>query len=395
MDILSTATLLYVTQSRQENLDKLIGHRFTEAFSWRQYFKRVIVLCYSSTKNYLYRKIYDNAYLIGIPFDLAPSTVKSVSNLVRNYLNMWSFLFKLTKVVKIDIIRLENLVISGPQVYILSKIKKIPHVLWLGGYERKAMFSKYKKNLLTWFISRIIILFEIVILKNANFVYPVSDELVELTEKRNVRNKFYSPNYVDLSKFNDKHPQNYLNSKEKLELLYVGRFEEEKGLKILLNAIKILYNESNKFELNLVGDGLLKEWILNFIKRNKIKNVKLLGTFDYSDMPKLYNEADIFVLPSLTEGSPGSVIEAMGCGTASICTAVGECPKIIKNGENGILIKPGNPQELANAILNLVNNKDLIEKLRKKGRISALKRTKDYRKIHKFVYEQVLKTFNA
>jgi len=395
MTFLSTSTLVYVTQTRQENLDKLIGHRFAEAFLWRKYFKRVIVLCYSSSRNYLFKKVYDNAYIIGIPFDLTPSTFKSVFNLGRNYLNLLSFLFKLTKVVKINIIRLENLVMSGPQVYIFSKIKKIPHVIWLGGYERKAMFAKYKKNLLTWLISRIIILLEIVILKNANFVYPVSDELVELTDKRNIKNKIYTPNYVDLSKFNDMHPKDYLDSKKRISILYVGRFEEEKGLKVLLNAIKILSNESDRFELNMVGFGSLKDWILNFIKGNKINNVKLLGIFDHGDMPKLYNQADIFVLPSLTEGSPGSVIEAMGCGTASICTAVGECPNIITNRENGILIKPGSPDLLASAILNLINNRELINKFRKNGRISALKRTKDYIKIHKYVYEKILKSPNV
>ncbi|MFX1392820.1 MAG: glycosyltransferase family 4 protein [Promethearchaeota archaeon] len=395
MDNLSTSTLLYVTQTRQENLDKLIGHRFAEAFSWREYFRRVIVLCYSSTKNYLFRKLFENSYIIAIPFDLSTSTFKTIFNLFKNYLNLFSFLFKLTKVVKIDIIRLENIIISGPQVYLFSKIKKIPHVLWLGGYERKAMFAKYKKNLLTWLISRIIILFELVIFKNANFVYPVSDELLELSNKRNIKNKFYSPNYVDLSKFKDMRLQNYLNSKKKINLLYVGRFEEEKGLRVLLKAIKILLKENDKFELNLVGDGSLRDWILNFLRENKINNVKLLGIFDHNDMPKLYNQADIFILPSLTEGSPGSVIEAMGCGTASICTAVGECPKIINNGEDGILIEPGNPQILANAILSLISNTELIQKFRKNGRISALKRTKDYIKIHKYVYEKILKSSNV
>ena len=391
MDILSSSTLLYVTQTRQDDLDKLIGHRFTEAFSWCKFFKRVIVICYSSSNLYLYKKIYDNGYLIGIPFDLSPSTFKSVFNLGKNYLNLALFLFKLIKTVKIDIIRLENIVISGPPVLILNKVKKIPHVIWLGGYERKAVFSKYNKNLLTWFFARLIVLFELIILKNANFVYPVSDELMDLAKKRNIKNKIYSPNYVDLSIFNDNHPKLNPNSKSKIKVLYVGRFEEEKGLKVLLNAIKILSKESSKFDLLLVGDGSLKDWIIDFINKNKIKNIKILGTFDYSQMPQIYNQADIFILPSHTEGSPGSVIEAMGCGTASICTAVGECPKIISNGENGLLIPPGDPKAMSDAILSLINNRSLIEEFRKKGREAALKRTSNYTKIHKFVYEQILK----
>ncbi len=395
MDIINNSTLLYVTQTRQDNLEKLIGHRFTEAFSWCKFFKNVIVLCYTSSNRYLYKKIYDNGYLIGIPFDLSSSTFKSVFNLGKNYLNLSIFLFKITKIAKVNIIRLENLVISGPSVYILSKIKKIPHVIWLGGYERKAVFAKYKKNLITWFIGKLIILFETIILKNANFVYPVSNELMELVEKRNIKNKIHSPNYVDLSVFTDEHTSTNLHSEKKVQVLYVGRFEEEKGLRVLMNAIKLIMNESDKFDLLLVGDGTLKNWIKNFITKNKIKNVKLLGTFDYSEMPKIYNQADIFILPSHTEGSPGCIIEALGCGTAAICTEVGECPKIIKNGENGILIPPGEPKAMADAIMRLINNKNLIEKYRKNGRISALKRTKNYIKIHKFVYEKILLIFNA
>ena len=390
MDVLNTSTLLYVTQSRQENLDKLIGHRFSEALSWRNSFKKVIILFYSSTNNYLFKKIFNNAYMIGVPFDLSPSTLRSIFNLGRNYLNLSLFLFKLTKKIKIDIIRLENLVISGPSVFLISKIKKIPQVLWLGGYERKAIFAKYKKNLLTWFITKFITLFETLILRNVNFIYPVSDELLEIVKKRNVKNYFLSPNYVDLSVFIDNHRDDIF-SKEIISLLYVGRFEEEKGIKILLRAIKILSKKNLKFELILVGDGVLKEWIINFTELYKIKNVRMLGLIDYKDMPNIYNMADIFVLPSLTEGSPGSIIEAMGCGTAIICTAVGECPKIIKNGQNGLIVEPGKPQIFADAILDLMNNRHLINKFKKTGRISAINRTKNYMKLHKFVYEKILK----
>jgi glycosyltransferase involved in cell wall biosynthesis len=393
MTNLSTSTLLYVTQTRQENLDKLIGHRFTEAFSWRKYFKRVIVICYSSSKDYLFKKIYNNSYLVGIPFDLASTTSKTVCNLGKNYMNLFIFLLKLKKKLEINVIRLENIVISGLPVFLFCKLMKIPYVLWLGGYERRAVFAKYKKNLVTWLITKIIVLLETIILRYANFVYPVSDELCELIEKRNIKNAYLSPNYIDLSKFKDHHLNNR-NSKDKIPILYVGRFEEEKGIKVLLNSIKILFNERNKFDLLLVGNGRLKNWIKNFIKKNKIENIRFLGLLDYDEMPQIYNQAEIFVLPSLTEGSPGSLIEAMGCGTVPICTAVGVCPNIIKNGENGILIEPGNPQELANAILKLINNRELIKNFRKNGRISALRRTKNYITIHKFVYEQILKPFN-
>ena len=106
---------------------------------------------------------------------------------------------------------------------------------------------------------------------------------------------------------------------------------------------------------------------------------------------EIYGSADIFILPSFTEGSPASLIEAMSCGVASIATAVGESKKYISDGETGILISPGDPKELAKAIKLLIHNRALIDKFGKSGRTSIIKYTKNYTRIHKFVYEQILK----
>ena len=391
MDLLSRSTILYINQVRQDNFEVLVGKGFSEALSWRNYFKTIIFVCYSSTKNLLYKKLYNNFYLIGIPFEISPSTFKSIISLGKNFLNLFLFLFRLKKLVKIDIIRMENLLISGPSVYLISRLKnKIPYVIWLGGHERDSLFIKYGKNFITLLLSKVIILLEKIILKNANFVFPVTDELMDLADKRNVKNKILSPNFVDLAKFKDTRSKNSIISKKKIKILYVGRFEEEKGIRVLLNAIRILSNESEIIELLMVGHGSLRDWVENFIKENKIKNVSILGIFGHEEMPRVYNSADIFILPSYTEGSPASLIEAMSCGTPSIATAVGESKKIIKNGENGILITPGDPNKLSEAIRHLLYNRDLLEKFSENGRISIQKYTKNYTKIHKYVYEKIL-----
>lgn len=390
MDVLSKSTILYVNQVRQESFEKLIGKGFSEAFSWRKFFKYIIFICYSSTGKFLYKRLYSNCFLIGIPFDLSSSTIKSFFNIGKNYLKLYIYLFRFTKKIQIDIIRMENLLLSGLPVYLISKLKKIPYVIWLGGFERKSLFIKYQKNFFTWVLSKLIVLLEKIILKNANFVFPVTEELMDLAKIRNVKNKFLSPNYVDILKFKDMRSKDELYENKRIQALYVGRFEEEKGIKVLLETIKIFSNGKDKIEFNLVGDGSLKEWITIFIKKNKLKNVKLLGIFDHEEMPKLYNMADIFILPSYTEGSPASLIEAMSCGTVSIATAVGLSKKLIKNGENGILVLPGDPHKIAEAIKNLINNWDLIRKYRENAKITILKYTRNYTKIHKFVYEKIL-----
>ena len=390
MDLLKKSTILYLNQARQENFEILIGKGFSEALSWRRDFKRIIFLCYSLKNEPIYKRKYENCYLIGLPFDLSTNAIKSVFNLGKNYLNLFLFMYRLTKIVQIDIIRMENLLLSGLPVFLINKIRKIPYLIWLGGYERKSLNIKYGKTIFTLLLSYLIILLEKVILRHSRFVLPVTEELMDLAEKRKVKNKIISPNYVDLTIFKNNRNKKSDNSEEKIQLLFVGRFEEEKGIKTLLKANKILLKKRDNFELSLIGDGSLKGWIKDYIMNNNIKNVKFLGKFDHSSMPALYNKADIFILPSYTEGSPASLLEAMSCGTPSIATSVGLCKKIIKNGENGILVPPGDPNKISEAINNIMKNKNLQEKLSKNGRGSIIKYTKNYFKIHKYVYEKIL-----
>ena len=135
------STILYINQVRQDNFEKLIGKGFSEAFHWHNYFKKVIFICYSTTRDFLFKKQYANCYLLGIPFDLSPSTFESIISLGKNYLRLFMYLYKLTKLINIDIIRLENLLLSGPSVYLISKLKKIPYIIWLGGFERKSFLT--------------------------------------------------------------------------------------------------------------------------------------------------------------------------------------------------------------------------------------------------------------
>ncbi|MFX1385144.1 MAG: glycosyltransferase [Promethearchaeota archaeon] len=391
MGILDTSTILYINQVRQENFEKLIGKGFSEALSWRNVFKKIIFLCYSTSNKQLYSKLYDNFYLIGLPFDLSKSLYKTLFNLGRNYFNFLLFLFQISKITNINIIRMENILLSGPVVFLFSKIKKIPYVIWFGGNEREALYIKYKKNLFTWLITKLIVVLEKIILRNANFVFPVTDDLLNLAKKRNVKNMLLSPNFLDMAKFKKLNLKR--ESNENIRLLYVGRFEEEKGIKVLLETIKLLSKKFNKFELSMVGDGSLKEWVINYITWNQISNVKILGTFNHDDMPVIYNSADIFILPSYTEGSPASLLEAMSCGAASIATSVGDCTKIIKNGENGLLIPPGDPKLMANALIKLIENKELRAQFSRKGKTSIEKYTRNYEKIHKYVYLELLKLF--
>jgi len=144
----------------------------------------------------------------------------------------------------------------------------------------------------------------------------------------------------------------------------VGRFVPFKGHKVLLEATKIACEKRNGLKIAIAGDGPLKEELLAEAKRMDLGGkVFFLGFVD--DTRELFFDADMFVLPSLNEPFGIVVLEAMAARLPVIATRAGGVLDIIKEGE-GILVEPGDPQELADNILALagdqVRRDQLIDK---------------------------------
>jgi len=149
------------------------------------------------------------------------------------------------------------------------------------------------------------------------------------------------------------------------DILFVGRLVREKGIEILLKAIKILKGEySRKLKIAIVGDGELKENLNNLTAELGVnREVKFLGV--RKDVKELMVSSKIFVLPSRWEGFGIVIIEAMSNMLPVIATNVGGIPELIEDGKDGILVPPENPKALARAISNLLENEELREKLSK------------------------------
>lgn len=147
------------------------------------------------------------------------------------------------------------------------------------------------------------------------------------------------------------------------DILFVGRLTKQKGVEILLKAIKILKNEySRNLKIAIVGEGELKENLNNLtVELGVNKEVKFLGV--RKDIKELMASSKIFVLPSRWEGFGIVIIEAMSNMLPIIATSVGGIPEIIENGKDGILIPPENPKALTRAIDSLLENGKLREKL--------------------------------
>jgi glycosyltransferase involved in cell wall biosynthesis len=147
-------------------------------------------------------------------------------------------------------------------------------------------------------------------------------------------------------------------------LLYVGNLYRLKGVEYLIKAVKIVKQKHN-IQLDIVGDGNDEERLKEMVDNEELTPcVNFLGHIPHSQaLIRLYRSSDIFVLPSLTEGVPSVVLEAMTLGLPVIATSVGSVPYIISHEENGLLVSPRNPDEIADNITRLIENPSLREKI--------------------------------
>jgi glycosyltransferase involved in cell wall biosynthesis len=152
------------------------------------------------------------------------------------------------------------------------------------------------------------------------------------------------------------------------KVIFTGRLVPNKGIIELIQAFRLVVDVVADAELMIVGDGILKEKLVNLTRELGIADrVEFKGMVPHEDIATCNNQCDIFVFPSYNEGAPRSVGEAMACGLPLITTNIGIMKEIIRNGENGLFIT-WEPKDIAEKILLLLQNKDLREKIAANGR---------------------------
>jgi glycosyltransferase involved in cell wall biosynthesis len=161
-------------------------------------------------------------------------------------------------------------------------------------------------------------------------------------------------------------------------LLSVGRLDPEKGVIYLIQAVdKLVANGNVHIILDIVGTGREEQSLRSQVrKRGLAQNVHFAGYVSHGrQLLNLYRKSDIYIQPSLTEGWPQTLFEAMACGVPVVATRVGGIPFLIKDGENGLLIEPASPREISEAVKRLVSNAELRERLVRNGFVTARNHT--------------------
>lgn len=163
----------------------------------------------------------------------------------------------------------------------------------------------------------------------------------------------------------------YKNSKI---ILFVGRLNEQKGVEYLIKAMAIVNKRMKNSKLLIIGEGSYKKKLQKISDSLNPGNIEFLGSISQRELADYYNTADALVLPSVTsrigtEGLGLVLLEAMSCGTPVIGTNTGGIPTIIKNNQTGLLVGEKNENELGSAILRILSDDKLKQKLSKNGKI--------------------------
>ncbi|MFH0734339.1 MAG: glycosyltransferase family 4 protein [bacterium] len=195
-------------------------------------------------------------------------------------------------------------------------------------------------------------------------IFTLSSKVIVLSQKEELfYHSFYKiktsklaiiKNAINLNPvINDLKDENILN------ILYIGRLDFNKGLKYIVLALQQLIG-TLEFNFYIAGDGKDKTAFLALCEKLIPFNYKYLGVVDGTIKEQLFRSAHIFVLPSLFEGLPYSLIEAMAYKLVPIVTEVGSIPELVVDNFNGYFVPQKSYVEISECIKKLSNNKKMM-----------------------------------
>jgi glycosyltransferase involved in cell wall biosynthesis len=226
-------------------------------------------------------------------------------------------------------------------------------------------------NLIMWRLSKL----EEESAKNAAIVVTVSNYSAEKifqfygVDKTKVR---VVPNGVDPQKFkpveSGEKTKRQIGIGNKQCVLFVGRLIPRKGLPFLIEAAKQIVKERSETAFVIVGNGPLKNHLISYLEKlNLSSSFVFLGDVSENMLAALYNCADVFAFPSIQEGLGIALLEAQATAKPTVAFNIGGVNEAVLNKETGLLVKQDS-RELADAILKLLSDKSLRERMGHKGR---------------------------
>jgi len=304
--------------------------------------------------------------------------VKRAINPYHDFLAFWQ-IKKLIKQEKPDVVHLNSSKISilgslanKSIVNLKSKIKIVYTVHGWVFNENLNYFKKLIYKILERFTARF------------------KDKIICLSEfeKNNTINNKIAPTEKISVIYNGREQINFLTREQAREKLgipkdavaigSIGNLYKNKGYEYLIKSMNRL--QIADCRLQIIGEGLESNNLKSEIRNQKLDDkIKIMGNI--SDAAKFLHAFDIYVCSSIKEGLPYTILEAMQAGLPIVSTNVGAIPEIITDSENGLLVEPKNPKQLAEKIQYLINNPEIAKRLGENAK----------EKVKKFSLEKMVK----
>ena len=240
---------------------------------------------------------------------------------------------------------------------------------------KKNGYDSFRGRIANYFMHRLAKL-EAETAKNATLIVTISKySLEKIKQFYNVNEEKVRivPNGVDPEKFKPLEDQAAVKRQFGLGnepcVLFVGSLIPRKGLPSLIEAAKKIVKEQSETKFLIVGEGPLRSQLANSLEAaNLSDNFKFLGNVKEDMLPAVYNCGDVFVLPSIQEGQGIVLLEAQASAKPVVAFNIGGVNEALLNGETGLLVKRGSTNMLADAIMKLLSDKALREKMGANGR---------------------------
>ncbi|MDA1196446.1 MAG: glycosyltransferase [Nanoarchaeota archaeon] len=299
----------------------------------------------------------------GLPHNLSRSHISKLE--LMPYLMVY-FLKSIKYARKADVIHAQWSLSGLVGVYLKKMFKKPLIISTRGIAVQYASKSKWMKPILKN------------VLKNADYITPNNQHHVDIIQKLGVpKSKIISvPNGVDTKLYKPRTNirKNLHIPKKAKVILFVGWLIERKGVMDLVKAFTLIHKQHPDAVLYLIGQGSLKNKIKATMKKEGLqRNVKMIDSVSPERVAQFMSAADLFVLPSLAEGRPNVIYEAMLSQLPVIATNIPGTNELIQNNKNGILVPPKKPDAIAKAAVDLLANTKKATTLAKVARKNTLK----------------------
>jgi len=314
---------------------------------------------------HIHRFAYPSGQRIFLSFERIP-----VARMGLFYLSALTRILTLLRTHRYDLIHAHWIVPLGPVAIFAGKFFGVPVISQAHGSD---VHTYAFKNHLTKGLACFTV-------RNSRAVLVVSRDLGALLSRSfmiSSSRMVFSPPFIDTERFcpqSDMVPGNRESLyKAQKKLVFAGGLFENKGIFRLLEAARLLLPLRPELHLTFLGDGPLRGHIEKCTAEQGFeKQITIAGSVPYETMPRHLIDAFALVLPSLQEGTPSVLLEALSCGIPVIASGVGGIPDIIHHGDNGLVIRPGSAEDIADAVVRLLDDGLLYDRLKQNARHSVL-----------------------